>query len=56
MWALVWLQLISGMPLVYFQVSSYGSRTECEQVKQSASIMVTDTSMALACLNIGIKE
>jgi len=56
MWALVWLQLVSGMPLTYFQISSYDSRTICENVKQRASIMVTDTSMVLACLNIGIKE
>ena len=56
MWALVWLQLVSGMPLAYFQISSYGSKTECEQIKQTASIMVTDTSMILACLNMGTKE
>ena len=56
MWILVWLQLTSGMPLAYFQISYYGNKIECEQVKQSASVMVTDTSMILACLNIGIKQ
>jgi hypothetical protein len=56
MWALVWLQLTSGMPLEYFQISSYESRSICEQVKKRASIMITDTSIAIACLNIKVAE
>jgi hypothetical protein len=56
MWALVWLQLTSGMPLEYFQISSYENRSICEQVKKRASIMITDTSIAIACLNIKVAE
>ena len=56
MWALVWFQLVSGMPLEYFQISSYESRTVCEQVKQRADILVTKTSMLVACIHVGIKE
>jgi len=56
MWALVWLQLTSGMPLEYFQISSYESRSICEQVKQRASIMITDTSITIACLHTGVTK
>ena len=56
MWALVWLQLTSGMPLEYFQISSYENRSICEQVKKRASIMITDTSIAIACLTIKVAE
>jgi len=55
-WVLVWLQLVPGMPLEYFQISYYESKTICERVKQRASVMVTETSMILACLDVGTKK
>ena len=56
MWVLVWMQLVVGVPMHYFQLNSFESRTVCEQYKELAKIMVTDTNMAVACLNVRIKE
>jgi len=55
-WVLVWLQLVTGMPLEYFQISYHESRTLCERVKQRAGVMVTETNMVLACLDVGTKK
>ena len=56
MWVLVWMQLVVGLPMHYFQLNSFESRTVCEQYKELAKIMVTDTNMAVACLNVRVKE
>ena len=56
MWVLVWMQLMTGMPLQYYQLNSFESRTLCEQYKEQAKILVTNTNMAVACLNVRIQK
>jgi len=53
MWVLVWIQLISGMPLEYFQLSVYDSRKICEQQREKAEIMITHNGITVACMNLG---
>jgi hypothetical protein len=55
-WVLVWMQLITGMPLQYYQLNSFESRTECELYKEMAKVMVTDNNMTVACLNVRIEQ
>ena len=52
MWALVWIQIISGMPAEYFQLGVYESEAICKQIQQKAKIMVTHNGIAVACLKI----
>ena len=56
MWVLVWMQLVTGMPLQYYQLNSFESRTVCEQYKEQAKIMVTNTNMIVACLNVRVQK
>ena len=56
MWVLVWMQLISGMPVDHFQLGSYESRTMCDQYRQKAEVMVTHSGIAVACLYLDIRE
>jgi len=55
-WVLVWIQLITGMPLEYYQLDSFDSRTVCEQYRQRAEILVTHTNMTVVCLSVRIKK
>ena len=52
MWVLVWLQLISGMPLDYFELGQYDNRKICEQQKDKAEVMITHNGITVACIGI----
>jgi len=52
MWVLVWLQLISGMPLDYFELGQYDSRKICEQQREKAEVMITHNGITVACIGI----
>ena len=52
MWVLVWMQLISGQPVDYFQLAIYENSAECEKNRKRAEIMVTHNGIAVACLNV----
>ena len=54
MWVLVWMQLISGQPVNYFQLAVYESSSECETNRKSAEVMVTHNGIAVACLEVKI--
>ena len=56
MWVLVWMQFVVGMPMEYFQLNSFESRTVCEVYKELAKVMVTDNNMTVACLNVRIEK
>mgnify|MGYP003117654018 CR=1 FL=1 len=56
MWVLVWIQLITGMPLEYYQLDSFDSKTVCEQYRQRAEILVTHTNMTVVCLSVRIQK
>ena len=47
---------MTGMPLQYYQLDSFTSRTLCEQYKQQAEVLVTHTNMIVACLNVRIEK
>ena len=53
-WVLVWIQLISGQPVDYFQLAVYESSSECETNRKRAEIMVTHNGIAVACLEVKI--
>ena len=52
MWILVWIQLISGMPLDYFQLGQYDNRKICEQQREKAEVMITHNGITVACINL----
>jgi len=56
MWVLVWMQLISGMPVDHFQLAVYENNVECEKNRKRAEIMVTHNGIAVACLNVRIEK
>jgi len=47
---------MTGMPLQYYQLDSFDSRTVCEQYRQRAEILVTNTNMIVACLSVRIQK
>jgi hypothetical protein len=47
---------MTGTPLQYYQLNSFESRTLCEQYKEQAKILVTNTNMTVACLNVRIQK
>lgn len=56
MWVLVWIHFVVGMPLEWFQLNSFESRTVCELYKEQAKVMVTDNNMAVACMSVRIEK
>ena len=56
MWVLVWMQFVVGMPLQYFQLNSFETRTLCELYKEQAKVMVTNNNMIVACLIVRIEQ
>ena len=56
MWVLVWMHFVVGMPLEWFQLNSFESRTVCELYKEQAKVMVTDNNMAGACMSVRIEK
>jgi len=56
LWVLVWMQFVPGVPLEWFQLNSFESRTVCELYKEQSKVMVTNNSMTVACLNVRIEK
>tara|TARA_R110000824_G_scaffold30228_1_gene99745 strand:+ start:194 stop:370 length:177 start_codon:yes stop_codon:yes gene_type:complete len=56
MWVLVWLQLISGMPLDYFQLGVYDTKKMCELNKQKAQVMIIHNGISVQCIGINNGE
>ena len=52
MWVLIWIQLVSGQPVDYFQLAVYETIAECEKNRKRAEVMVTHNGIAVACLNV----
>jgi len=50
------MQFVVGMPINYYQLNSFESRTVCEQYKEQAKILVTNNNMTVACLNVRIQK
>jgi len=53
-WVLVWIQLISGMPLDYFQLGQYDNRKICEQQREKAEVMIVHNGISVQCIEIKI--
>ena len=51
-WILVWMQLISGMPVDHFVLGSYETQVECTKSKERAEVMITHNGIAITCLGI----
>jgi|TARA_R110000751_G_scaffold13987_2_gene46106 hypothetical protein len=56
MWVLVWLQVVAGMPLGFFQLGTYESRTICDQYRQKAEVMVINTNISVNCLQVLVND
>ena len=56
MWVLIWMQVTVGIPVEYYQLNSFDSRTVCEQYREDAEVLVTTTNMAVACLSVRINQ
>jgi hypothetical protein len=51
-WVLVWIQFVPGLPVEYYQLNDFESRTVCEQYKEQAKIMATSSNTVVACLSL----
>jgi hypothetical protein len=52
MWALVWLQMVSGQQVETFHINNYASQKECSERRESAEVMVTHAGAAVVCINL----
>ena len=52
MWVLVWIQFVPGLPVEYYQLNDFESRTVCEQYKEQAKIMAASSNEVVACLSL----
>jgi hypothetical protein len=52
MWALVWLELISGQSLEYYHIDSYTTYEQCEVQRKLAEVMVTHNGIGVVCLDV----
>jgi len=52
MWALVWLQLVSGQQVETFHISNYTTLEECSKRRNAAEVMVTHAAVAVICINL----
>ena len=43
MWVLIWMQVTVGIPVEYYQLNSFDSRTVCEQYREDAEVLVAKT-------------
>jgi hypothetical protein len=51
-WVLVWIQFVPGLPVEYYQLNDFESRTVCEQYKEQAKIMATSSNTVVAGLSL----
>tara|TARA_R110002124_G_scaffold137584_4_gene300464 strand:- start:474 stop:647 length:174 start_codon:yes stop_codon:yes gene_type:complete len=51
-WVLVWIQFVPGLPVEYYQLNDFESRTVCEQYKEQAKIMAASSNEVVACLSL----
>lgn len=52
MWALLWLQMISGQQIETFHIGNYDTQQRCSEYKESAQVMVTHSGVAVICVNL----
>jgi|TARA_R110002012_G_scaffold41402_1_gene113285 hypothetical protein len=52
MWALVWLQLISGQSLEYYHIATYNNYEQCEARRERAEVMITHNGIGVVCLDV----
>ena len=52
MWILVWMQLVTGQGVDYYQLGTYGKEAECMLSLKEAVVLVNHSSETLACLEI----
>ena len=52
MWALVWLELISGQNLEYYHIANYNNYEQCEVRREKAEVMITHNGIGVVCLDV----
>jgi hypothetical protein len=52
MWALVWLELISGQNLEYYHIANYNNYEQCEERREKAEVMITHNGIGVVCLDV----
>lgn len=51
MWLLLWFQLINN-DLHYYQLSQFSTEAECFTAKETAQVLVTDSTITVECLKV----
>ena len=52
MWALVWLELISGQNLEYYHIANYNNYEQWEVRREKAEVMITHNGIGVVCLDV----
>jgi hypothetical protein len=54
-WVLIWIQIISGTGVDYFQVGTFSTYEECQKSLQRAAVLVNNNNQEVVCLEVKVK-
>ena len=55
MWVLLWIQLVSGKGVDYYQLSTHPSLEECNVASDKARVLISHQSEAVVCVEVNVK-
>ncbi len=56
MWVLVWLQIMSGQSVDYFQLGTYTTLEDCKKQQEVAKVMIVHNGISVECLKVDIDD
>jgi hypothetical protein len=54
-WVSIWVQIIAGTGVDYFQIGSFSTQEECQQSLQKAGVLVNNNNQEVLCLEVNVK-
>lgn len=54
-WVLIWMQLVSGQTVEYYQLGTYIDEKSCREALQKAIVLVVQPSSTVDCMKVEVK-
>lgn len=54
-WVLIWMQLVAGQSVQYYQLGTYTDEKSCKEALQKAIVLVTQASSTVDCIKVEVK-
>ncbi len=54
-WVLIWMQLVSGQSVEYYQLGTFKDEKSCVEALSKATILVTQPSSTVDCLKVEVQ-